>query len=186
MKAGTPAEARKLHQIPGNLESQVIVSHPVWVLGSELRSSGKAKSPLKHTAISPAPELAFLWGCGLRLGLSVKPWLSQQFYLYFPNYELHTWALKLLDWCNTVQWQRILLGSEQYVLPVCHWAAPRPGCAWQCAGQGACWVPPPRLSVSLIYFRLSPGCGLLFDDSQKMPVPVLLRESCPHPPVMLP
>jgi hypothetical protein len=35
------------------LELQVVVSHPMWVLGIELRSSGKAAS-VNHRALSPA------------------------------------------------------------------------------------------------------------------------------------
>lgn len=42
------------------LEFQGIVSHPVWMLETELGSSGKAASALKHQAIPLVPVRGFL------------------------------------------------------------------------------------------------------------------------------
>lgn len=37
------------------LELQVVVCHPTWVLGIELRLSGKVTNVLNHRFISPTP-----------------------------------------------------------------------------------------------------------------------------------
>ena len=52
---------RALKRAPDSLELelQVVVSHLMWVLGMESRSSARATHALKHLAISPAPGLNF-------------------------------------------------------------------------------------------------------------------------------
>lgn len=45
---------------PLGLELQVVVGHPVWVLGPKLRFSARAVSTLNCGAISPAPWLKFV------------------------------------------------------------------------------------------------------------------------------
>jgi hypothetical protein len=42
---------------PLELELQAVVSLPVWVLGTELRSSRRAPGVLNHGTISPATRL---------------------------------------------------------------------------------------------------------------------------------
>lgn len=42
------------------VELQVVVSLPMWVLGTELGSSGRAGNTLKHEAISPAVLVSVL------------------------------------------------------------------------------------------------------------------------------
>jgi hypothetical protein len=44
------------------LALQVVVSHPVWVLGAEFKSPGRIPSALSHWAISPAQVLYFEGG----------------------------------------------------------------------------------------------------------------------------
>ena len=52
-----PGEALDLLE----LELQSAVSHLMWGLGTELKSSGRAVCTLNSGAISPAPELRRLW-----------------------------------------------------------------------------------------------------------------------------
>ena len=47
-----PTEAREEELDPLDLKLQVVVSHPMWVLGTELGSSGRAASSINHHAIS--------------------------------------------------------------------------------------------------------------------------------------
>ena len=42
---------------PLELELQMTVSYPMWMLGIELRFSGRATNFLKHRVIFPAPLL---------------------------------------------------------------------------------------------------------------------------------
>lgn len=51
---------------PRELEWQVVLSRPVWVLRTELGPFGKAESALNHRALAPTPchavyKLAFVY-----------------------------------------------------------------------------------------------------------------------------
>lgn len=48
---------------PSELELQTLVSHVMWVLGKELRSSGRAASPFNLRDFSPAQDMARLLFC---------------------------------------------------------------------------------------------------------------------------
>lgn len=66
--SSTASETRKKVMDPLELKLQAVVTHCMWVLGTELRSSGKSASTLNHDATSiiyPHPFLDMYLLCNL-------------------------------------------------------------------------------------------------------------------------
>lgn len=140
--------------------SWISSSEPFW--RRKLSPESCSLTPLLFCGMHVVTHTIFLiWTM-----ITFQCWLSQHFYLYFSNYALCTWVLNLLDQCNTFSGKAsFLLCNPEAELPAhkttrlppsCpsalqhpHWQhwTPAASCAWQRAGQGACWLAPGCQSV---------------------------------------